>query len=137
MKQKLRSLFLLSCLTLASALSYAAEPIPSVFLNNVDESYLPAVKKAFINREWAITATSDSMVKGELNHRKIEARLSIYLKGDQLLYLCDCQKYRSVGTSSAMSSLMEEKKVDYVPKGWIGNLKKDTLRFVKMAKINQ
>ncbi len=114
-------------LVFAVAPTLAAETT-GVFLPSSTESYsLNAVKRAFLSRKWNVVHADDSSVTGALQHRGVDAKLTIYRQENGLSYRCECSRERKVRKIGGRWSTVTD--YDYLPDNWIENLKRDTLSF--------
>jgi hypothetical protein len=76
------------------------------------------VAQCFLAREWEVKIKADDRVVGYLNHRGVEATMTVQIDGPQLTFFCDGWKVDKAGKRIKPED----------PKTWIANMKKDVTR---------
>ena len=85
------------------------------------------LKSAFIRRGWRVAEQSNKGVIGKIDHRGVKASVTIYPSNNNLLYSCkgtrEIKKRQAAGGSGGV--IKKKTTVEFCPKKWVENLKKD------------
>jgi len=105
------------------------------WLNYSGKDFVPIISKVFTTRKWRVISIENGSITGGIIHRGINAKLTIYLEGNNLLYKCDCFRKEEMDCSEDIDGNIQEFNfktiwVKYVPINWIENLKVTTKAFM-------
>jgi len=91
------------------------------------KDFIPIMSKAFITRQWRVISIEKGSITGGIIHRGVDAKLTIYLEGNNILYKCDCFIKEDIDCNDIEDDFQEYTgKIQwtrYVPISWINNLK--------------
>jgi len=104
----------------------------SVFIEKVTTSFdkpkvYQVIEQTFIDRGWRVAKHDGEGVMATINHRGVDATVTIYFSGQSLLYACKGTREVTRRKLSAGGGVKSASKaiIDYCPKKWVANLKSD------------
>ena len=89
------------------------------------ENSITAVNSAFLQRKWEVLTVERNSITGVSNHEGVDAKLTIYVDGNNLLYNCECIK-RVKGRKHPVTGRSQRVIDPYIPTHWIESLRLDT-----------